>query len=84
MKIEHVALWASYLEKAVRFFVEFFGAEAGRKYTNPQRAFESYFLSFGSGARMEVMRRPGLAEGLPDGSRVGLSHVAVSLGSVGW
>jgi lactoylglutathione lyase len=82
MKIDHVALWASDLERTVRFFVEFFGAEAGGKYTNPHKAFESFFLSFGSGPRLEVMRRPGLAEGVPDGSRVGLSHVAFSLGSV--
>jgi lactoylglutathione lyase len=65
----------------VRFYVEFFGATAAERYANPKRAFESCFLSFGSGPRLEVMRRPGLAEGVPDGIRVGLTHVAFSLGS---
>jgi catechol 2,3-dioxygenase-like lactoylglutathione lyase family enzyme len=82
MKIDHVALWASDLGRTVRFYAEFFGAEAGERYTNPRKAFESCFLSFGSGPRLEVMRRPGLSEGVPDGSRVGLSHIAFSLGSV--
>src|SRR5579871_3968214 len=82
MMIDHVALWASDLERTVRFYAEFFGAVAGAKYTNPKKAFESCFLTFGSGPRLEVMRRPELAGGVPDGSRVGLSHVAFSLGSV--
>jgi lactoylglutathione lyase len=83
MKLEHVALWTTDLDRSVRFYVEFFGAVAGPKYANPKKAFESCFLSFASGPRLEIMRRPGLAEGIPDGSRVGLSHVAFSLGSVG-
>jgi lactoylglutathione lyase len=82
MKIDHVALWASDLERAVRFYVESFVAKPGGKYANPHKAFESCFLSFGSGPRLEVMRRPGQAEGVPDGSRAGLSHIAFSLGSV--
>ncbi len=81
MRIDHVALWASDLERTVRFYVEFFGATAGERYANPNKEFESCFLHFGSGPRLEVMRRPGLAEGVPDGSKVGLSHVAFSLGS---
>jgi lactoylglutathione lyase len=82
MKIEHIALWATDLDRSVRFYVEFFGAVVGQRYTNPKKAFESCFLTFASGPRLEIMRRPGLAEGVPDGSRVGLSHVAFSLGTV--
>jgi lactoylglutathione lyase len=82
MRIGHVALWTTDLDRSVRFYVEFFGAVAGEKYTNPHKQFESYFLSFGSGPRLEVMRRPGLSGGVPDATRLGLSHVAFSLGSV--
>jgi lactoylglutathione lyase len=82
MKIDHVALWATDLERVVQFYVQFFGAQPGATYTNPHKAFQSCFLTFGSGPRLEVMRKPGLAEGVPDGSRAGLSHLAFSLGSV--
>lgn len=45
MKIEHLAIWASDLERLKHFYVIYFGAVAGEKYVNPKKHFESYFLS---------------------------------------
>ncbi len=55
MHIEHAALWTKDLQRLVAFYVEYFGAVAGERYFNPRRQFTSYFLSFSSGARLEVM-----------------------------
>lgn len=80
MKIEHLAMWTTELDRLKDFYVRFFGVMVSDKYVNPRRAFESYFLSFASGARLEIMRRADLAPREAD-DRVGLSHVALSVGS---
>jgi lactoylglutathione lyase len=83
MQIEHVALWTRDLEGLVRFYQTYFEAEAGPMYTNPAKGFESYFLSFASGARLELMRIPDLAEhpGGEPPQPAGYSHLAFSTGS---
>lgn len=81
MRIEHVAVWTPDLERLVAFYVQHFGATAGLKYTNPRTGFESYFLSFESGARLEVMRSPTVKTGEPDQPRFGYAHFAISVGS---
>ena len=85
MKIEHVAIWTMRLEELKEFYGTYFGAQAAApKYVNPKRQFESYFLTFpDGGARLEVMRIPGLAdrhhgEAIPF---VGYAHIAISVGS---
>ena len=82
-RIEHVALWARDLERLAAFYAKYFGAEVGPKYTNAAKGFESRFLSFGSGARLELMQTSQLhpAEHAPGAQRMGLTHLAVSLGS---
>ncbi len=83
MKIEHLALWTDDLERARAFYAEWFGAQAGAAYHNPRTGFRSYFLSFTSGARLELMQRPDVARRAGEESRecVGLAHFAVALGS---
>lgn len=61
MKIDHIALYVADLEAARGFFERFFGATAGPEYHNPATGLRTYFLSFGGGARLEFMTRPGLA-----------------------
>jgi lactoylglutathione lyase len=83
MKIEHVALWTKDLENLKTFYSEFFGATANQKYTNPKTGFESYFLIFTTGARLEIMRLPAIT-GEPrveEQRTVGLSHIAFAVGS---
>jgi lactoylglutathione lyase len=74
-------VWAADLERLREFYAAYVGATAGAKYANPAKGFESYFLTLpGGGARLELMRVPGLA-GAAGGRRVGLAHVAIALGS---
>ena len=57
MHIEHVALWTNDLERCVEFYRQYFGATPGARYVNSKKGFESTFLQFSSGARLEVMKR---------------------------
>ncbi|MFT3783058.1 MAG: VOC family protein [Nibricoccus sp.] len=79
MKIDHLALWTNQLEALKEFYVQHFGCRAGPKYTNPSTDFSSYFLTFTSGARLEIMTKPELATA--EGSRTGYAHFALSVGS---
>jgi lactoylglutathione lyase len=58
MKLEHVAIWTKDIERMKEYYVRFFGGKPNQKYTNASRGFESYFLSFPSGARLELMHQP--------------------------
>ena len=49
MKLEHVALYVSDLEKAREFFITYFGAASNAMYHNPRTGLRTYFLSFGDG-----------------------------------
>jgi lactoylglutathione lyase len=83
MHIEHIAIWTKNLEQLVDFYEHYFHAEAGGKYTNPGKGFESYFLTFSSGARLELMHMPSIPDSLndPEAQFTGLIHLAISVGS---
>ena len=83
MRIEHVALWSPDIERMKHYYERYFGATASLRYENPAKRFQSYFLSFESGARLELMQHPDLAQGHSDpGTKTsGYAHLAVSVGS---
>ena len=81
MRIDHVAMYVNDLERAKDFFVRYLGGKAGDCYHNRTTGFRSFFLSFDSGARMELMTRPDLAEQEKPLNRTGLIHFAFSVGS---
>jgi len=83
MRIEHVAIWTRDLRRCKDFYIRYFGASAGANYQNPAKGFESCFLSFADGARLEVMTTTSLslAECAPGVQRLGLTHLAISVGS---
>jgi lactoylglutathione lyase len=81
MRVEHVALWTSRLELLSEFYARFFGAHTESSYRSTSRPFESLFLAFPSGARLELMRLPVLAPSAGAEPRVGLAHLAFSVGS---
>jgi len=83
MRIEHLAIWTHDIERLKSFYEKYFNAQAGTKYTNAQKGFESYFLTFDSGARLEIMRMDAIpaSKNDPREQFTGLIHLAVSTGS---
>ena len=81
MQIDHVAMYVEDLEKTKDFFIKYFDAKAGERYYNPQTEFQSYFLSFDDGARLEIMQKPRVSNLRKELARIGLIHVAFSVGS---
>jgi lactoylglutathione lyase len=83
MHLEHVAIWTKDLARCKSFYVAYFGATAGPTYLNPAKGFESCFLSFAGGARLEAMTTTSLSlvEFAPGAQRLGLTHLAISVGS---
>ncbi|MEZ9229671.1 VOC family protein [Vibrio amylolyticus] len=83
MRIEHLAIWTKQLEVLKAFYIRYFGATANDKYHNPNKQFSSYFLSFDSGSRLEIMEMPSVPESKDDlyQQSTGLIHFAMSLGS---
>ncbi|MGI1806847.1 VOC family protein [Exiguobacterium sp. TDN 0502] len=79
MKIEHIALWVEDLEGMRQFYVTHFKATAGERYHNPAKGFTSYFLTFSSGPRLELMKRTDITE--KASNTLGYAHFAFSLGS---
>ena len=82
--IDHIALWTTDLERSKQFYARYFGAHAGREYANPSKAFKSFFLCFEGGTRLEVMQTSKLSPVVlePGAERMGLTHIAISVGSV--
>ena len=78
MTIEHVGIWVRDLEQMRLFYVEKLGAISGALYENARTGFRSYFLSFGEGARVEIMSRPAAA-GTGEPPSLGYAHVAFRL-----
>ena len=66
MTLDHVAIWTTQLEKLKDFYVKYFNGMANEKYTNKESGFKSYFLTFDSGSRLEIMQKPGIPENLND------------------
>ncbi|KPE50086.1 VOC family protein [Chryseobacterium indologenes] len=83
MKIEHIAIWVKELEKSRMFYQKYFGAASGEKYHNPVKSFESYFLSFENGCRLELMTKPDIQENENsfEAQKYGIIHLAFSTGS---
>lgn len=81
MKIEHVAMYVKDLEGSRCFFEKYFGAVSAGKYHNRNTGFCSYFLTFEDGARIEIMKKPAMADGEKSMTRTGLAHIAFSVGS---
>ncbi|MEG0772609.1 VOC family protein [Clostridium sp.] len=84
MRIEHVAIWTRDIEKLKTFYTEHFCGTVGKKYINSNKSFESYFINFDSGSRLELMQMPTIPPNLNDtvNQNIGLIHIAISLGNI--
>lgn len=83
MRIEHIALWTDDLERSKAFYTRYFDGKAGDKYLNPEKHFESYFIKFEDGARLEIMKMPSVLSnpGEKVNQYLGYVHMAFSVGS---
>lgn len=83
MHIKHIAIWSNDIDKLRSFYETYFHAKAGKRYVNPAKQFESYFLSFSDGASLELMQKPGILELPGDGGKqfAGYGHIAFAVGS---
>jgi lactoylglutathione lyase len=79
VRIEHLALWCEDLEAVRDFYVHWFGAQPNRRYDNPVKGFSSYFLSFDSGPRLELMSRTDVGPHA-GGERLGYAHLSIQVG----
>jgi len=77
--VDHVALWVRELDAMADFYASWFGGSAGPEYRNAAKGFASRFVDFGSGARLELMRRADRLGPDPDG-RAGWAHLCFSAG----
>lgn len=73
--IHHIALYAKDIEKLKLFYTENFHAKAGNLYNNPKTRFSSYFITFNSGCKLELMNLP------ERNSHNGYDHISISLGN---
>ena len=81
MNIAHIAIWTKDLEAMKDFYIRYFKGESNEKYLNPRKQFESYFISFESGTKLELMRKLSVDKPLDTEERLGITHIAFKLGS---
>lgn len=83
MKIDHIALWVKDIERMKGFYVKYFDGVAGDKYINPKKQFESYFITFKSGSRLEIMSKIDIKEfdRVNTEEYYGYAHLAFCFGS---
>lgn len=85
MTLEHAAIWTTQLETLKNYYITYFNAEPNEKYVNGGKDFHSYFLSFGSGARLELMSMPGIPANQNDtikNQHLGIIHLAFGTGTI--
>ena len=85
MKIDHVAIWTSQIEELKDYYIKYFNGTSNKKYLNREKHFESYFISFDSGTRLEVMQMPGIPQNLNDSvvkQYHGIIHLAFGVESM--
>ncbi|MDK2865711.1 MAG: lactoylglutathione lyase [Clostridiales bacterium] len=83
MLIGHIGLWVRDLEAMKTFYCRYFEAITNEGYYNRTRGFRSYFLSFESGAKLELMSLESMLETALETTfetngmqRYGLAHLA--------
>ncbi len=80
MHIDHVAIWTDNIEIEKDFFLKYFECTVNKMYTNPGKKFSSYFITFGEGARIEMMNRADITS-RKAGETLGITHIAINAGS---
>lgn len=84
MRLDHIAMWTDRLEETKNFYVKHFNGVAESLFVNRENQFQSYFVGFKNGVRLEIMQMPGIPANLNDvvnNQHQGLIHIAFSVGS---
>jgi lactoylglutathione lyase len=79
MILDHIAIWTDHLEELRNYYTSYFGGISNQKYTNEKKHFQSYSLTFESGARLEIMTKTGIPANLNDTvtkQYLGIIHLA--------
>jgi lactoylglutathione lyase len=79
MMLDHIALWTPDIEVLREYYTKYFNGRSNEKYINTKTGFQSYFITFESGSRLEIMQRPGIPENLNDRAlkqHIGIIHLA--------
>jgi len=79
VRVEHIGLWVGDIDTVAAFYAKYFEARVGELYQNPRKGFESRFLEFGSGARLEIMKRNDVSQ-RAEKELLGFAHVALEVG----
>lgn len=79
MKIHHISLCTTNLDRMVKFYKKYFGAVEYSTYHNPKTQLSTVFLQFDKGAMLEVMTRPGFVHKPPERG-MGYVHIAMDVG----
>ncbi len=85
MTLEHVAIWTDKLEELKDYYVKYFDGLPNSKYTNETNQFHSYFITFQSGARLEIMSMPDIPDNVNDRvvrQHKGIIHLAFGVGTI--
>lgn len=81
MQLEHAAIYVNDLEQMKKFYEKYFNAQPNTKYHNPKTGLETYFLSFETGARLELMTRPDRIDNPKLTFQTGITHLAFKTNS---
>jgi len=85
MTLEHVAIWTNQLEVLKEYYIKYFGGISNDKYSNRSTGFNSYFLSFSPGARLELMSMPAIPANQNDTiqrQHLGIIHLAFGVATI--
>ncbi len=80
VKITHIAVYATNLEKTRNYYLSFFGGCSNEIYHNAD-GFSSYFITFDTEVRLEIMNHKQLEQREALDKVNGWNHVAFSVGS---
>jgi lactoylglutathione lyase len=85
MTIDHIAIWTTQPEQLKDYYVKYFNGSANEKYFNKETLFESYFITFDSGSKLEIMKKPGIPVNLNDREEKqhqGIIHISFGVESM--
>ena len=82
-KVTHIGIYTPNLERLKDFYIKYFDAKCNDKYVN-SKGFSSYFLTFDSDVRVEIMANTKLEYHKFVDLESGMNHLAFSVGTLAY